>query len=365
MGHHANSTSFVKGHRLNDERKRNENGQYMPKSSRWAKPIDPKIPIVDEEFKELLRTLTEDEYKGLEADIVNHGIKDPIAVWSEENIVIDGHHRLAIAQSQNPPLPYEIKTMSFENRTEAKIWILENQKGRRNLNTLEMTVIIGMDYDLHKMRDEEKAKIAVAAMNAAKQDDSLRGQIDPIEDTSHKTAKEVGEKFGVTEKTVRRASEYKAGIDAIKAENPDRANDILGKKEFAAKENIRAIGKMAEESKKECVEAIAKGDYVDVTVRRYRGTKEPTHEEKIIAKQHNIPVESVQFAKEYDIPVERMRTHEQLEEDERNANHACGNIWDGLYKCTCSKKFRFETFFSDIRPTTCPNCGQIGNITEA
>lgn len=89
---------------------------------------------IDEEIKNLLSPLTDEEYANLEADIVNTGkILQPILIWN--GFIIDGHHRYEIAQ--NHGVEFEIKEMPFRDRDEAQIWIIKHQMGRRNLNDFQ------------------------------------------------------------------------------------------------------------------------------------------------------------------------------------------------------------------------------------
>ena len=37
--------------------------------------------VIDEEFKQLIPPLTEEEYKGLEASIISEGCRDALIVW--------------------------------------------------------------------------------------------------------------------------------------------------------------------------------------------------------------------------------------------------------------------------------------------
>ena len=50
---------------------------------------------IDQEFKDLIPALTEEEYKQLEANILSEGIRDSLLVWN--GILIDGHNRYEIA----------------------------------------------------------------------------------------------------------------------------------------------------------------------------------------------------------------------------------------------------------------------------
>lgn len=93
--------------------------------------------IIDDEFKSLLRPLTEQERLRLMQNIERDRlIRDPIVVWAETMILVDGHHRLEIWNSvygpnSGFPAPGIIE-MSFRDREAVKDWIVSNQNGRRN-----------------------------------------------------------------------------------------------------------------------------------------------------------------------------------------------------------------------------------------
>ena len=89
-------------------------------------------PTVDAEFKTLIPSLTETEFAQLEANILRDGIREPLTVWKGENILVDGHHRFAIAKKHN--LEYRTVEIEFTDRDAVKMWIFENQIGRRNAN---------------------------------------------------------------------------------------------------------------------------------------------------------------------------------------------------------------------------------------
>ena len=82
-----------------------------------------------QQFKELIPPLTDEEYKQLEANCLDEGIREPILTWN--NYIIDGHNRYNIAKQWN--LEFETKSKSFSNEIDVRIWMRNNQKGRRNL----------------------------------------------------------------------------------------------------------------------------------------------------------------------------------------------------------------------------------------
>lgn len=90
--------------------------------------------IIDAEFAALIPPLTADELEQLEANISAHGgSRDPLVVWSKAGnlTLVDGHNRYKICTRLD--LPFEIEEMRFDDRNAAMLWIIDNQKGRRNL----------------------------------------------------------------------------------------------------------------------------------------------------------------------------------------------------------------------------------------
>lgn len=85
---------------------------------------------IDPEFKALIPPLATDELAQLEALILRDGCRDPLVLW--DGILVDGHHRHEICTRHG--LPFETVEMVFESRAHARIWMRENQKGRRNLS---------------------------------------------------------------------------------------------------------------------------------------------------------------------------------------------------------------------------------------
>jgi len=85
---------------------------------------------VDKEFMQLIPPLLEEEYRQLEANILSKGkCLNAILLW--DGIIVDGHNRFYICMAHG--IEFEVKDMHFVSRAEAKLWILENQLGRRNL----------------------------------------------------------------------------------------------------------------------------------------------------------------------------------------------------------------------------------------
>lgn len=83
-------------------------------------------------FRDLLPPLAPEQLAMLEADILHRGIVDKLRVWRRENVLVDGHHRYAIATKHG--LPFDVEYMDFGDRTEVLLWMLKHQSARRSLS---------------------------------------------------------------------------------------------------------------------------------------------------------------------------------------------------------------------------------------
>lgn len=87
------------------------------------------MPTIDPEFRSLIPPLSPEELRQLESLILADGCRDALVTWN--GIIIDGHNRYDICQRHG--LTFNQTTMDFEDREAAKIWVMRNQLGRRNL----------------------------------------------------------------------------------------------------------------------------------------------------------------------------------------------------------------------------------------
>lgn len=80
-------------------------------------------------FRDLIQSLTADEFKQLEDNVLAEGIRDAIVVWNDT--IVDGHNRYQLAQKHS--LQFDLHEVNFNSQDEAVLWIIDNQLGRRNL----------------------------------------------------------------------------------------------------------------------------------------------------------------------------------------------------------------------------------------
>ncbi len=85
-------------------------------------------PQVDLEFQALIAPLKPEERRQLESNLAE-GCRDALVVWN--GILLDGHNRLEICTRLH--IAYKTSDIELPNREAAKLWIEQNQVGRRNL----------------------------------------------------------------------------------------------------------------------------------------------------------------------------------------------------------------------------------------
>lgn len=151
--------------------------------------------IVNPKFRELLDLPSETERKELESQLIRDGgPRDPITIWKGDGAIVDGHNRYQICIAHN--LKFQTREMEFKDEDAVIEFIIENQIGRRNLSPQRAAYFMGLLYNKSK---QDPAKVRTAT------------------EDGKTTAEVIADKFGVSEKSVRRAGEEVKGIEAVAA----------------------------------------------------------------------------------------------------------------------------------------------------
>lgn len=117
---------------------------------------------ISEAFSNVLPPLSDEAYTALEKDILLHGILHPLIIWN--GYVIDGHHRIQIAEKHNIDVPEPPIVMDTElsDEDDAVLWIIDYQKGRRNMSDIDLADLYRTKYDILKKKGKEKMSKAGA-----------------------------------------------------------------------------------------------------------------------------------------------------------------------------------------------------------
>jgi len=193
---------------------------------------------IDNEFRNYILPLSNEEFEKLEASILSEGIRDPLVIW--QGILLDGYHRYKIAQEHG--LEYKTVEVELPDRDAAKEWILVNQLGRRNLTEQEASYYRGK---LYSARKQQGARTDLTlAQNGLKLN----------------TAEELGKQYGVSKNTIKRDEQFSKAVDKVAIEIGDEAKKaILLGKAGVPKERVEQLIEIKQEAP-EFIEPILSGE---------------------------------------------------------------------------------------------------------
>lgn len=142
-------------------------------------------------FENLLPPLADDEFVGLEADIVKRKkILNPILVWSNGNYIIDGHNRYKILIAHKMDTD-NIVPMDFDTESEVMAWIVDSQFAKRNLTKSQKVILLQKVEE--QVRKEAEARLHLSQGRGTKGTSNLTEVKDkPTGETAEIMAKKLG-----------------------------------------------------------------------------------------------------------------------------------------------------------------------------
>lgn len=142
---------------------------------------------VDEEFRALIRPLSVEEREQLEQNILAEGCREPLVVWAEQNILLDGHNRLEICTSNE--ISFQTVGIELASRDDALLWIINNQLGRRNLEPIDKVPLVELRRPIleRQARAREHAGVRNPTLNLAGGSGEVRAQLADEIGVSHMT----------------------------------------------------------------------------------------------------------------------------------------------------------------------------------
>ena len=166
---------------------------------------------IKEEFKSLIPPLTTEEFKQLEDNCLAEGIREKIITWN--GFIIDGHNRFEISERWD--LDFETESKHFENEDDAKLWMILNQFGRRNLSAYQRSVLALELEDVFSKEAKEKQKggqggVLLKQNSAEAKPIETRKELSKVASVSHDTiakVKKIQEKAPVEVKAKLRTGE--------------------------------------------------------------------------------------------------------------------------------------------------------------
>jgi len=163
-----------------------------------AQPATEYAFVVDEEFRDLIPAVTDEERVGLESDLLRDGCLAPLIIWREQRLLLDGHHRKDICDRYG--VEYSTREVSLPSRDEAKMWIIRHQLNRRNVAPYQRAELALKLKPLLAARAEERKLATLKRGDERPDPPTLAGR----EDTGE-TREQLAEKAGLSHGTLAKA----------------------------------------------------------------------------------------------------------------------------------------------------------------
>lgn len=122
---------------------------------------NPMIGIL-EELEELLPELSEGELKALERSMREDGMRDLIVLGETDSdgiFILDGHSRFRMCKKIGIGPRYLATPVKFADISQARLWIINNQLARRNLNTFQLYKAALLKEGIYKEQAKERVGI--------------------------------------------------------------------------------------------------------------------------------------------------------------------------------------------------------------
>jgi hypothetical protein len=200
---------------------------------------------VDNEFKNLLTPLTNEEFNNLEEKIKKEGFRDALIVW--DNTIIDGHNRYEICKKNN--IKFDVEEMKFENKQEAKAWIIKNQFGRRNLTNYQRSELALQLENIYKKKAKENLSKVGGDKKSKKAKSGLLNSTKAVEPIH--TREELAKEAGISGDTIYRSKIINENAD-------DEIKDKVRSDEWSVNKGYQTT-KILMEGREDLVEKIKSG----------------------------------------------------------------------------------------------------------
>lgn len=205
---------------------------------------------IKRDFAAFLPRATDEEDVLLEKLLTEHGCEQPLVVWQEAGVLLDGHRRRRICDKLD--IEYKIKAKSFDSEDKALVWMAENQLGRRNLTDQQRAYFLGKRY-----------LDAVGDQGGAQKD-------------RPNVAETLADEVGVTPQTVLKASQFTQVVDRLAEMNPKARTAILSGDAEASSKDVLSLSNLPESILAVAAQKIADGKLMS-EIKENLPQTQPTH----------------------------------------------------------------------------------------
>jgi hypothetical protein len=230
----------------------------------WA---EPKTLKINPEFQRLIPLQSRGEYLALSESIKSDGCRDPLLIWKGHNVVLDGHTRRDLCIEHHKQA--KVREVELPDEKAATEFILQIQRQRRNLTREAMSYFRGTDYNAVKQQRGGDRR------SRNRRGRKPKGQSDPL----NTTAQQLAEKYGVSEKTIKRDGVFTLVIDKLVAEygDPEIRRKLLGADVRLTHGLARLLLKMPAEQRKAAVKQLIEQGELPRAKKGGRAASQPKH----------------------------------------------------------------------------------------
>lgn len=185
--------------------------------------------IILKELREHIIPLSEHELWQLEKSLIKEGCHDALTVWVKspgQIVLVDGHNRYKLCEKNN--IPFKIKKLKFSGIEDAKLWMIDNQIGRRNLTGDQISYYRGLKYNSLKKKKGGYEKT------------QSKGQ------SETPTSLIVSRTFSISESTIKRDAKFAEGVDIVGRSNPKLKTKILTGEAKVKKSDLQILAQASD-----------------------------------------------------------------------------------------------------------------------
>jgi hypothetical protein len=204
----------------------------------WA---DPSTLQVNPAFQRLIPLQSRGELLALEESINAEGCRDPLIVWKDRSIILDGHTRRELCIKHGKQV--KVREVELPDEKAAIEYILQLQRQRRNLTREAMSYFRGAEYNAVKQQH-----------GGSRRGRKPKDQSEPLKST----AGQLAEKYGVAEMTIKRDAVFAQVIDKIVEEygNEEIRRKLLGADVKLTQGTARVLLRMPSKQRKASVDQL-------------------------------------------------------------------------------------------------------------
>jgi hypothetical protein len=207
------------------------------------------------DLQSLIPPLTAEEYQQLETNLLTEGCRDPLVIWREEQVLLDGHNRYAICTQHG--LPYKTEEVSLPTLDAAQAWMIDNQLGRRNLTPEYAGYFRGKQFEYQKNGARGGGdRRSPTALNQNHQSEG------------NDTAAQLAAQHKVGKATIERDAAYARAVDTVaEVGGPEARQMLLAREAKVGRQDTQRLATLAKESPETAKEVLT-------AVRKASSTKE-------------------------------------------------------------------------------------------